>query len=75
MLIQECEWQFEYWKETVTEEQAAQGMRDYEKARRDANFRQQEMRKMKEEFAKVQGLELNQFDTAAHNRIDAAQYK
>ena len=63
--------QYEHWKATCTEEQTAQGMRDYEKARRDSNFRKQEKDKMIEEFAKVTGLALDLFDPAEH-RINAA---
>ena len=41
-------------------------MRDYEKARRDSNFRKQEMNKMKEEFVKV---------AKTKHRINADEYK
>lgn len=56
MLFEECKMQYLHWKNTVTEEQKAQGMRDYEKYRRTRSFRDAEMNQLKSSFAKVLGL-------------------
>jgi hypothetical protein len=46
-LLKEVEAQYMYWKETVTEDQIMQGLRDYEKFRRDVdNCRQKETEKL-----------------------------
>ena len=62
MLIKECEMQYEHWKASSTELQRAQGMRDYEKARRDADFRRDEMNQLKISFARVADVSTRKFD-------------
>ena len=74
MLKEECRRQYEHWKATVTELQQAQGMRDYEKARRDATFRQQEMLQLKTSFASSVGVGFSQFNMNA-TRMDREQFR
>ena len=75
MLKEECRRQYEHWKATVTELQQAQGMRDYEKARRDANFRKAEMHQLKTSFASSAGVSnLREFNMNT-TRMDRDQFR
>ena len=58
-LLLEVEKQYEHWKENVTEDQIMQGLRDYEKFRRDDdNFKQKEIDQLETEFARASKYDL-----------------